>query len=110
MCDMYTNDGSEHVAHIPWIFELITGVVDPAPGPRYSKDDDHIAQIKELLKSRGQSRTLMCQAGVKMSGADRDHRYHIFTVCGTVQITVQVSRNCYARLVMGRCCKLHGIW
>ncbi|KAJ8588952.1 kinase-like protein [Rhizopogon salebrosus TDB-379] len=35
------------------IFELITGgdyLFDPAPGPRYSKDDDHIAQIIELLK------------------------------------------------------------
>ncbi|KAG1747289.1 kinase-like protein [Suillus occidentalis] len=35
------------------VFELITGgdyLFDPAPGPRYSKDDDHIAQIIELLR------------------------------------------------------------
>lgn len=34
------------------IFELITGgdyLFDPASGSRYSKDDDHIAQIMELL-------------------------------------------------------------
>jgi len=34
------------------IFELITGgdyLFDPASGSRYSKDDDHIAQIMELM-------------------------------------------------------------
>ena len=34
------------------IFELITGgdyLFDPASGSRYSKDDDHIAQIIELI-------------------------------------------------------------
>ena len=34
------------------IFELITGgdyLFDPASGSRYSKDDDHIAQIIELM-------------------------------------------------------------
>ena len=34
------------------MFELITGgdyLFDPASGSRYSKDDDHIAQIIELL-------------------------------------------------------------
>ena len=34
------------------LFELITGgdyLFDPASGTRYSKDDDHIAQIIELL-------------------------------------------------------------
>ena len=34
------------------IFELITGgdyLFDPASGTRYSKDDDHIAQIMELM-------------------------------------------------------------
>ncbi|KAF8888311.1 kinase-like domain-containing protein [Infundibulicybe gibba] len=34
------------------VFELITGgdyLFDPAPGSRYSKDDDHIAQIIELM-------------------------------------------------------------
>jgi hypothetical protein len=34
------------------VFELITGgdyLFDPASGSRYSKDDDHIAQIIELL-------------------------------------------------------------
>lgn len=34
------------------IFELITGgdyLFDPASGSRYSKDDDHIAQIIELV-------------------------------------------------------------
>lgn len=34
------------------MFELITGgdyLFDPAPGSRYSKDDDHIAQIIELM-------------------------------------------------------------
>ena len=34
------------------IFELITGgdyLFDPASGSRYSKDDDHIAQIMELV-------------------------------------------------------------
>ncbi len=34
------------------LFELITGgdyLFDPASGSRYSKDDDHIAQIIELL-------------------------------------------------------------
>ena len=34
------------------IFELITGgdyLFDPASGSRYSKDDDHIAQIMELI-------------------------------------------------------------
>jgi len=33
-------------------FELITGgdyLFDPASGSRYSKDDDHIAQIMELM-------------------------------------------------------------
>ena len=33
-------------------FELITGgdyLFDPASGSRYSKDDDHIAQIIELM-------------------------------------------------------------
>lgn len=38
---------------IPWqIFELLTGgdyLFDPASGSRYSKDDDHIAQIMELM-------------------------------------------------------------
>lgn len=36
----------------PQIFELITGgdyLFDPASGTRYSKDDDHIAQIMELI-------------------------------------------------------------
>ena len=36
----------------PQIFELITGgdyLFDPASGSRYSKDDDHIAQIMELM-------------------------------------------------------------
>src|SRR5882762_4411900 len=36
----------------PKIFELITGgdyLFDPASGSRYSKDDDHIAQIIELM-------------------------------------------------------------
>lgn len=34
------------------MFELITGgdyLFDPASGSRYSKDDDHIAQIMELM-------------------------------------------------------------
>ena len=34
------------------VFELITGgdyLFDPASGSRYSKDDDHIAQIIELM-------------------------------------------------------------
>jgi serine/threonine-protein kinase SRPK3 len=34
------------------IFELLTGgdyLFDPAGGQRYSKDDDHIAQIIELM-------------------------------------------------------------
>lgn len=34
------------------IFELLTGgdyLFDPASGSRYSKDDDHIAQIMELM-------------------------------------------------------------
>lgn len=34
------------------IFELITGgdyLFDPASGSRYTKDDDHIAQIMELM-------------------------------------------------------------
>ena len=34
------------------VFELITGgdyLFDPASGSRYSKDDDHIAQIIELI-------------------------------------------------------------
>jgi len=34
------------------IFELITGgdyLFDPASGSRYSKDDDHVAQIIELM-------------------------------------------------------------
>ena len=34
------------------IFELLTGgdyLFDPASGSRYSKDDDHIAQIIELV-------------------------------------------------------------
>ncbi|KAH0830135.1 kinase-like protein [Lanmaoa asiatica] len=38
--------------HVPQIFELITGgdyLFDPASGSRYSKDDDHIAQIMELI-------------------------------------------------------------
>lgn len=32
-------------------FELLTGdyLFDPQPGPRYTKDDDHIAQVIELL-------------------------------------------------------------
>ena len=45
------------LTHIPTylsfqIFELITGgdyLFDPASGSRYSKDDDHIAQIIELM-------------------------------------------------------------
>jgi len=39
-------------ANAPQIFELITGgdyLFDPASGSRYSKDDDHIAQIMELI-------------------------------------------------------------
>ena len=34
------------------VFELLTGgdyLFDPASGSRYSKDDDHIAQIIELM-------------------------------------------------------------
>lgn len=34
------------------VFELLTGgdyLFDPASGSRYSKDDDHIAQIMELM-------------------------------------------------------------
>jgi serine/threonine-protein kinase SRPK3 len=34
------------------VFELLTGgdyLFDPASGTRYSKDDDHIAQIIELM-------------------------------------------------------------
>lgn len=34
------------------VFELITGgdyLFDPASGSRYSKDDDHMAQIIELM-------------------------------------------------------------
>jgi hypothetical protein len=37
---------------LPQIFELLTGgdyLFDPQPGNRYSKDDDHIAQIIELV-------------------------------------------------------------
>ncbi|KZP22574.1 hypothetical protein FIBSPDRAFT_952693 [Athelia psychrophila] len=36
------------MSSLPSIFELITGgdyLFDPASGSRYSKDDDHIAQI-----------------------------------------------------------------
>lgn len=36
----------------PQVFELLTGgdyLFDPASGSRYSKDDDHIAQIIELM-------------------------------------------------------------
>ncbi|KAG1897143.1 uncharacterized protein F5891DRAFT_894659, partial [Suillus fuscotomentosus] len=36
VCGMFTNNGSE--------------LIDPTPGPRNSKDDDHITQIIELLK------------------------------------------------------------
>ena len=37
---------------LPQVFELLTGgdyLFDPASGSRYSKDDDHIAQIIELM-------------------------------------------------------------
>lgn len=37
---------------IPQVFELLTGgdyLFDPASGSRYTKDDDHIAQIMELM-------------------------------------------------------------
>jgi len=40
------------IAIVVQIFELITGgdyLFDPASGSRYSKDDDHIAQIMELM-------------------------------------------------------------
>lgn len=39
-------------SHDRKIFELLTGgdyLFDPASGSRYSKDDDHIAQIIELM-------------------------------------------------------------
>ena len=39
-------------SHGPQAFELLTGgdyLFDPASGSRYSKDDDHIAQIIELM-------------------------------------------------------------
>ncbi|KIY64752.1 kinase-like protein [Cylindrobasidium torrendii FP15055 ss-10] len=45
------------------VFELITGgdyLFDPASGSRYSKDDDHIAQIIELLGPMPQS---LCMTG-----------------------------------------------
>jgi hypothetical protein len=38
--------------HDRQVFELLTGgdyLFDPASGSRYSKDDDHIAQIIELM-------------------------------------------------------------
>jgi hypothetical protein len=41
-----------HEHSILQIFELITGgdyLFDPASGSRYSKDDDHVAQIIELM-------------------------------------------------------------
>jgi hypothetical protein len=40
------------LTHLPQIFKPITGgdyLFDPASGSRYSKDDDHIAQIMELI-------------------------------------------------------------
>lgn len=39
------------LADQPQIFELLTGdyLFDPQPGSRYDKDDDHLAQIIELL-------------------------------------------------------------
>ena len=43
---------SEKFTPINQTFELITGgdyLFDPASGSRYSKDDDHIAQIIELV-------------------------------------------------------------
>lgn len=39
-------------SHNRKVFELLTGgdyLFDPASGSRYSKDDDHIAQIIELM-------------------------------------------------------------
>ncbi|KAJ3729689.1 kinase-like domain-containing protein [Lentinula raphanica] len=49
------------------LFELITGgdyLFDPASGSRYSKDDDHIAQIMELMGTLPSSLTM----GGKYSG------------------------------------------
>jgi hypothetical protein len=42
----------DHLSPITQIFELITGsdyLFDPASGSCYGKDDDHIAQIMELI-------------------------------------------------------------
>lgn len=38
--------------HVRQIFELLTGgdyLFDPQSGSKYSKDDDHVAQIVELI-------------------------------------------------------------
>ena len=46
-----TNHHDGHGANVDQVFELITGdyLFDPQSGTKYGKDDDHIAQIIELL-------------------------------------------------------------
>ncbi|KAI9805386.1 MAG: serine/threonine protein kinase, CMGC group [Phylliscum demangeonii] len=62
----FTNDIQTRQYRSPEVFELITGdyLFDPQSGTKYGKDDDHIAQIIELL---GPFPKHLCLAG-KWSG------------------------------------------